>query len=284
MKEMATVSLWKDFIGEASLWLIANDHKELRIGWPSSSFVPRSVSLPVSSSHLHLYDTEIQDFIQEDFVPFLTKKESLSSLGFDKRRSYLLAGPPGTGKTHIIKEMIRRLPNTISAFTVNHEAISCIHQLSWTTNQHNMPAFIVIEDIDLLLDKPQETQMLLNFLDGINSPSDMIVVMTTNDMNALTDAIVKRPGRVDRIVQVLPGQLETRTNQVRHLMSNLPCPMSAEDIAKETPGFSIAQYRELIRRTLIYSTNDTLDAIAKTILECNKEFTKCTPPTNSLTH
>jgi ATP-dependent 26S proteasome regulatory subunit len=44
-------------------------------------------------------------------------------------------------------------------------------------------------------------QTLLNCLDGVGTQEAVIVVATANDPTCLDPAILKRPGRFDRVVQ-----------------------------------------------------------------------------------
>jgi hypothetical protein len=70
------------------------------------------------------------------------------------------------------------------------------------------PAVVVFEDLDRCypVDKEQEPvsrislQQLLNHLDGIGNQDGIIVVATANNPSILDAAILRRPGRFDRVV------------------------------------------------------------------------------------
>jgi hypothetical protein len=74
----------------------------------------------------------------------------------------------------------------------------------------NAPALIVLEDLDRAFptegkrtqERTVSFQTLLNCLDGVGSQDGVIVVATANDPTCLDPAILKRPGRFDRVVAI----------------------------------------------------------------------------------
>jgi ATP-dependent 26S proteasome regulatory subunit len=73
----------------------------------------------------------------------------------------------------------------------------------------NAPALVILEDLDRAFptegkrtqERTVSFQTLLNCLDGVGSQDGIIVVATANDPTCLDPAILKRPGRFDRVVQ-----------------------------------------------------------------------------------
>jgi ATP-dependent 26S proteasome regulatory subunit len=86
-------------------------------------------------------------------------------------------------------------------------------------------------------------QTLLNCLDGVGSQDEVIVVATANDPTCLDPAILKRPGRFDRVVQFRNPDADLRREYYQR-----PSPVLTGDqfeIAfEQTEGFSFAQLRE----------------------------------------
>src|SRR5439155_24452893 len=58
-------------------------------------------------------------------------------------------------------------------------------------------------------------QSLLNCLDGVGTQDGVIVVATANDPNCLDPAILKRPGRFDRVVHFRNPDAELRRQYFR---------------------------------------------------------------------
>jgi transitional endoplasmic reticulum ATPase len=71
----------------------------------------------------------------------------------------------------------------------------------------NAPSLLIFEDLDrAFVDRDEERpritlQHFLNCLDGVGTQDGLIVVATANDPSMLDAAILKRPGRFDRVVQ-----------------------------------------------------------------------------------
>lgn len=208
----------------------------------------------------------------DDIRNFSTKQIKMTDRGLDGRRSYLMAGPPGTGKTQIIRALLSILPDIYTIVNVSPDYISALDRLHYYEFSYvNFPV-IIIEDIDLILENDKEKQHLLNFLDGINSPKNLITIMTTNRPNLLADNLIRRPGRVDRICEVLPGNAKIREAQLNLLTKGLE--FSSAMVAKRTEGFSFSHLRELVRRAEILSVSDgiELDALEKSLEECKRQF------------
>jgi ATP-dependent 26S proteasome regulatory subunit len=113
------------------------------------------------------------------------------------------------------------------------------------------PAIIVLEDLDRCypVDKEVETdskipfQQLLNHLDGIGSQDGIIVVATANNPGILDAAILRRPGRFDRVIGFQNPSAELRQKYLQQMYT----PLAAENLTectRLTSGFSFAQLRE----------------------------------------
>ena len=86
-------------------------------------------------------------------------------------------------------------------------------------------------------------QTLLNCLDGVGTQDGIIVVATANDPTCLDAAILKRPGRFDRVVQFRNPDAELRRQYYRRL-SPVLTGERFEIAIQRTEEFSFAQLRE----------------------------------------
>lgn len=205
---------------------------------------------------INLYNDDVKNLLHRDISNFIKKQEKFCKDGFDGRRAYLLEGPPGTGKSDIIKTIASIVPQDYTTIILNEKNI---HQLRLLKRlKFLFPALVIIEDIDLLVTSKSKWQELLNFLDGLNAPDRIITIMTSNNKNSLISAITNRPGRIDRTIYVGPGNKEQRIAQLKSLTKNAPLPddVSIEALANITEGYSVAELRELVRRSIIYTTED----------------------------
>ena len=113
------------------------------------------------------------------------------------------------------------------------------------------PSIIVLEDLDrwFPVSKEEESgcrisiQQLLNHLDGIGNQDGIIIVATANNPGILDAAILRRPGRFDRVVGFQNPIAEHRERYLRQMHPQL----AQEDLTeftRRTAGFSFAQLRE----------------------------------------
>ncbi len=186
-----------------------------------------------------------------DFETLFDREEWFRENGLPFHRGYLFYGPPGNGKTSVIRVMAAH--PAISAYTINlnsehidDDSLTELFEAAYA----NAPALIILEDIDRLFPKGAaderikvSLQHLLNCLDGVIVNDGIIVVATANNPTILDPAILKRPGRFDRVVAFRNPAAELRLGYLRKLASRLKESALAEAIA-ESEGFSFAQLRE----------------------------------------
>lgn len=171
----------------------------------------------VDRSKRDLNTVFINDKIKEDLIQsideFRNNKQWYVDRGIPYKKCIILHGQPGTGKTSLIHAIASKMDMCIR-YISDLENISSLFSEIETSND-----LIVIEDIDALgqLDRENtETKSidkkiihnLLNTFDGLKTPEGMILIMTTNYIDRLDDAI-KRSGRIDNIVEVLALDGET---------------------------------------------------------------------------
>jgi len=171
------------------------------------------------------------------FIPNETKKEILNALdkfanneSFYKERGIpyqlgiLLEGPPGTGKTSLVKAIASYINKNISTISPTH-----LYDLPCSLGSFKESSIMVIEDVDtsiltndrknkkvlseeavpqgkILEEEPpvfsfSSLSDVLNSIDGILSIHGRVLVMTTNHYEKLDKALI-RPGRVDLVVHV----------------------------------------------------------------------------------
>ncbi|MGA7377515.1 MAG: ATP-binding protein [Candidatus Sulfotelmatobacter sp.] len=110
---------------------------------------------------------------------------------------------------------------------------------------------VILEDLDRAFptegkrtqERTVSFQTLLNCLDGVGSHDGVIVVATANDPTCLDAAILKRPGRFDRVVQFRNPDATLRRQYYRRL-SPILTGEHFEIAITQTEGFSFAQLRE----------------------------------------
>ena len=197
-------------------------------------------------------DTSVIQLVKNDYESFFAREEWFRSLKLPFRRGYLLHGSPGNGKTSVVRAMLSR-PG-MRGFTLNFFAQNIDDddlQTMFERAAESAPSMVVMEDIDRAFPKNQASgtksnvslQQLLNCLDGIGTQDGVVVVATANEPTALDPAILRRPGRFDRVVAFPNPTAQLRLEYLRKLNCQL-----AEEVLESaidlSEGFSFAQMRE----------------------------------------
>lgn len=167
--------------------------------------------------------------VVEDIQWFLDAEDLYRELGLRHSRSYLLKGPPGTGKTSFITAIATHFGLQILFLPVGILAnLDIVHLYEYL----KVKTLIVIEDIDrtrslcidddtLSSDKKADKDdglltMLLQFLDGLMTPSGgTVFIMTANEPEKIKP-VVFRHGRVCMTIAFEPPHRdEYRTMYLR---------------------------------------------------------------------
>jgi len=196
-------------------------------------------------------DDSVTQLLRRDFELFFERESWFRRNRLPFRRGYLLYGPPGNGKTSVVRLMA--LHPLIEAHTMdfNEETNNQdLYQL-FDDAQRSAPALVILEDLDRVF--PRETvrhreckasfHALLNCLDGVGTQDGIIVVATANDPTALDPALLRRPGRFDRVVAFRAPNAQLRRQFYFRLNPALGN-AALDPAVAETEGFSFAQLRE----------------------------------------
>jgi SpoVK/Ycf46/Vps4 family AAA+-type ATPase len=202
---------------------------------------------------LLVLDRTVRELVQRDFEFFLKREDWFRKVRLPFRRGYLFYGPPGNGKTSAIRAMVSH--PLISAFSIDfanieltNEALSGLFEAA----QNAVPSMVIFEDLDRVYNDKGEPefhtritlQHLLNCLDGLGSSDGKIVVATANHPKRLDPAILRRPGRFDRVVPFNPPSLALRLEYFRKVASAITDENAIQAAAKRSEGLSFAQLRE----------------------------------------
>jgi len=197
-------------------------------------------------------DASIRRLVQRDFEIFFEREDWFRQHNLPYRRGYLFWGTPGNGKSATLRVMAAHphiRPYTLDLSDKEEKSADVLHLFQKAAE--NTPALVVIEDLDRAFpmegkrtrERNVSFQTLLNCLDGLGTQDGVIVAATANDPTCLDAAILKRPGRFDRVVQFRNPDADLRREYYKRL-SPVLIGEHFKIAIEQTEGFSFAQLRE----------------------------------------
>ncbi len=172
-----------------------------RHNWSSMGDVPRR---PIDSI---VMEDEAAARLLTDVRWFYSSRDWYATRGVPWRRGYLLHGPPGTGKSSLIRAVASELGCDIATIDLGRNSLSD-DALSEALNSAPKNALLAFEDIDAVRAADRDDKSagvsfsgLLNAIDGVAAQEGRALFMTTNHRERLDPALI-RPGRADLHVEL----------------------------------------------------------------------------------
>jgi transitional endoplasmic reticulum ATPase len=207
---------------------------------------------------------DVKADIKESMIIPLMRKDVTSKFGIEPPKGILLFGPPGCGKTMLMKALANELG-------VEMISVKCSDMMSkwygesegkvaelFKTAKERAPCILFMDEVDALAKRrdmysaddvsPRLLSIMLSEMDGMDKTGGVIVVATTNKPEMIDPALM-RPGRLDKIIYVPPPDFNERTDVVKvHLFGKPVAPdIDLNEIAKKTERFSGADLANLVR-------------------------------------
>ncbi len=218
---------------------------------------------------------EVLEELQE-VVNFLRNPEQYSQIGAVSPKGILLQGPPGTGKTLLARAIAGEARVPFYSFSGSDfvemfvgVGASRVRDI-FREAKANSPCIIFIDEIDAVGgsraagasasgqdERGQTLNALLVEMDGFSS-SDTIVVLAATNRPDILDPALRRPGRFDRQVNVLPPDTKGRKQilEVHGAKVALAPDIDMEKIARMVPGFTGAELANLVNEAALMAARD----------------------------
>ena len=188
--------------------------------------------------------------LQADVKHFLSSRELYAKAGAAWKRGMLLMGPPGNGKTHAIKALIKQtgLPCVyVKSFSGRHVDPSESIPQVFKRARALAPCVVVLEDLDSLVDD-ENRSFLLNELDGFAVNDGLLTIASTNHPERLDPSLLHRPSRFDRKYRFDLPEAGLRRRYLEAWAHRLASPIPEgvfDEAVEQTAGFTFAYLKEV---------------------------------------
>jgi len=230
----------------------------------------------VERSTLRLADVggmaEVKERLEVSFLMPMRNPELRRAYGKSLRGGLLLYGPPGCGKTYIARAVAGELGAAFISVALSDvldmwlgQSERNIHELFVAARQA-APCVLFLDEVDALALKRSQQRgagrntvnQLLHELDGVDDQNEGVFVLAATNHPWDVDEALRRPGRLDRMLAVLPPDLEAREAIFRHHLANRPIanidPMA---LARATDGYTGADIAHICETAAEYAMVDS---------------------------
>ncbi|MGH4032501.1 ATP-binding protein [Actinomycetota bacterium Odt1-20B] len=198
---------------------------------------------------------DVKDRLEAAFLAPLRNPELRKLYGKSLRGGLLLYGPPGCGKTFIARAVAGELGASFLSVSVNDVLDMWIgnsernmHEV-FETARRQAPCVVFLDELDALGGKRSRTQssgmrntvnQLLTELDGVDAAANEgVFVLAATNVPWDVDVALRRPGRFDRTLLVLPPDAPAREAILRYHLRERPIEnVDLGKLAKATDGLS----------------------------------------------
>ncbi len=152
------------------------------------------------------------------------------------RTGIILYGPPGNGKSYLIRYFAMKFKLPLYIVSFNHDMDN--HKIIRMFSHIKGPGILIFEDFDNYFDKRKclmsdakfTFDTLLNVLDGcFSSATGLVSFMTANDLSKIDDALKYRPSRFKYKIKIESPDMSFRRLILGHNIDHL----------NATKGFSL---------------------------------------------
>lgn len=241
----------------------------------------RSASEEVTVGNVTLDDVgdmaEARQALTEAVLWPLQHPDTFARLGVDPPRGVLLYGPPGCGKTFVVRALASTGQLSVHAVKGSElmdkwvgSSERAVREL-FRRARDSAPSLVFLDEIDALAPRRGQSfdsgvtdrvvAALLTELDGVNPLRDVVVLGATNRPELIDPALL-RPGRLERLVFVEPPDAAARRDILRTAGKSVPLSddVDLDEVAAGLDGYSAADCVALLREAALTAMRRSIDA------------------------
>jgi SpoVK/Ycf46/Vps4 family AAA+-type ATPase len=217
---------------------------------------------------------EVKKRLEVSFLGPLRNPKLRSLFGKSLRGGLLLYGPPGCGKTFLARAVAGEMGAAFISLSITDvlnmwigSSEKNLHDLFESARGH-APCVLFLDEIDALGHKRSQlnssamrtvVNQLLTELDGVQGGNEGVFVLAATNAPWDVDGALRRPGRLDRTVLVLPPDAPARASIIEYHLRDRPVAgVDLTAVAAATENFSGADLAHLCETAAEYAMRDSI--------------------------
>jgi hypothetical protein len=219
-----------------------------------------------------IFPEEMWDEIDLNVKGMFAALESFEAAGLSTNRGVLLHGPPGTGKTALIRVLANELAGDVTVLLADSESLENAPMLYEIAGAMS-PAIVVLEDLErVVTGHGGAGRDLLNTLDGAASGHRAIVTIATANEPRRFDPALLRSSRFDAKIEVLLPSAQCREAIMSRYLEGTDLDIDPAPIATAARGASGADLKELVSAAILQQGSGVEVTTELIVAEVRKRF------------